>query len=139
MVPRIQFIDRVLNFPVVIRRRGTYSASFQKTVKIPQMQLLDKLMTSVVVQRLVPGRDSADNCGGAAVAWGPCGDSAGAVLLCSSSSWTRSFTCPLSCVLRQVVDVPVVLCNGVPQVQFIDGNDVPMIMHVQRSAPHLAA
>ena len=51
-------------------------------------------MTSVVVQRLMPGRDSADYCGGAAVAWGPCGDSAGAVLA-SSISWT-SFV-----VLRQ--------------------------------------
>ena len=78
--PQTQFIEKVLNLNVVLRRRGTYSVTVQKTVKIPQMQLLDKLMTSVVVQRLVPGRDSADNCGGAAVAWGPCGDSAGAVL-----------------------------------------------------------
>ena len=38
----------------------------------------------------------------------------------------------------KVVDGPVVLCNGVPQVQFIEGYDVPMI-HVLRSAPHLAA
>ena len=37
----------------------------------------------------------------------------------------------------KVVDVPVVLCNGVLQVQFIEGYDVPMIMHVLRSAPHL--
>ena len=40
------------------------------------MQFLDKLM----IKRLVPGRDGADNCGGSAFAWGPCGDSAGAVL-----------------------------------------------------------
>ena len=39
----------------------------------------------------------------------------------------------------KVVDVPVVLCNGVPQVQFIDGYDVPVIMRGQRSAPNLAA
>ena len=32
-----------------------------------------------MTKRLVLGRDSADNCGGSAV-WGPCGDSAGAVL-----------------------------------------------------------
>ena len=38
----------------------------------------------------------------------------------------------------KVVDVPVVLCNGVPQVQFIEGYDVTVIMHGQRSAPHLA-
>ena len=28
----------------------------------------------------------------------------------------------------KVVDVPVVLCEGVPQVLFIDGYDVPVIM-----------
>ena len=39
----------------------------------------------------------------------------------------------------KVVDVPVVLCDGVLQVQFIEGYDVPMVMHVLRSAPHLAA
>ena len=39
----------------------------------------------------------------------------------------------------KVVDVPVVLRNGVPQVHFIDGCHVPVIMHVERSAPHLAA
>ena len=78
--PSIQFIDKVLNFPVVLRRRGTYSVTVHKSDEIPQMQSLDELMTSVVVQRLKPGRDSADNCGGSAVAWGPCGDSAGAVL-----------------------------------------------------------
>ena len=38
----------------------------------------------------------------------------------------------------KVVDVPCVLCDGVPQVQFIDGYDVPVIMRGQRSAPHLA-
>ena len=32
----------------------------------------------------------------------------------------------------QVVDVPVVLCNGISQVQFIDGCDVPMIMRGKR-------
>ena len=56
--------------------------------------------------------------------------------------------------LDKVVDVPVVLCNGVPQVHFIDGCDVPVIMQRcevpasktisrlrpcgKRSAPHLA-
>ena len=39
----------------------------------------------------------------------------------------------------KVVDVLVVLCNGFPQVHFIDGYHVPVIMHVERSAPHLAA
>ena len=71
---------KVLNLPVVLRRRYTYSVTIQKTVEFPQIQFLDCLMTSVVVQRLVLGRYSADNCGGAAVAWGPRGNSAGAVL-----------------------------------------------------------
>ena len=54
----------------------------------------------------------------------------------------------------KVIDVPVVLCNGIPQAQFIDGYDVHVIMQRryvtaprtiswlrlrgQRSAPHLA-
>ena len=76
----IQFIDNELNFPAVLRRHGTHRPTFQKTDKFPQMQFLDKLMTSIVVQRLVSGRVSADNCEGSAVAWGPCGDSTGAVL-----------------------------------------------------------
>ena len=37
----------------------------------------------------------------------------------------------------KVVDVPFVLCDGIPQVQFIEGYDVPMVMRAQRSAPHL--
>ena len=113
----------------------------------------DRLMTSVVVQQLVPGGVSADNCGGSAVSWGLYGDSAGAVLgqvdtpvmcndrrwgrfLCSSSSWTRSFTCPLSCICSTRWSMPL-LCCGLG-VQFIDGYDVPTIVDVQRSAPHLA-
>ena len=39
---------------------------------------IDILVSSV--QRLVLGRDSADNCGGSAVASVPCGDSTDAVL-----------------------------------------------------------
>ena len=38
----------------------------------------------------------------------------------------------------KVVDASVVLWNGVPQVQFIDGYHVPVIMDGQRSAPYLA-
>ena len=40
---------------------GTHRLTFQKIDEFPQMQFLDKLMTSVVIQRLVPGRDSTDN------------------------------------------------------------------------------
>ena len=55
---------------------GYLSSAVQKIDEFPQMQFLGKLM----IKRLVPGRDGADNCGGSAVAWGPCGDSAGTVL-----------------------------------------------------------
>ena len=48
--PQIQFIDRVLDLPVVQRRRGTHSAALQKTGEIPQVLFLDRLMTPVVVQ-----------------------------------------------------------------------------------------
>ena len=41
---------------------GTNRPTFQKIDEVPQMQFLDKLITSVVIQRLVPGRDSTDNC-----------------------------------------------------------------------------
>ena len=45
---------------------------------------------------------------------------------------------PTCVFFDKVVDVPVVLCNGVPQVHSIDGCDAHMVMRVQRSAPHLA-
>ena len=54
------------------------------------------------------------------------------------SSWTSFDTPVMRVFFDQVVDVPVVLCNGIPQVQFIGGFDVPMIMRGQRSALHLA-
>ena len=125
----------MLNFPVVLRRRGTYSVTVQKAVEIPQLQLLDKLMISIVVQRLVPGRDSADNCGGVAVAWTPV-EIPQVQFLDKLDTPFMHARCRV--FFDKVVDVPVVLCNGVPQVQFIDGYGVPVIMRGQRSAPHLA-
>ena len=38
----------------------------------------------------------------------------------------------------KVVDVPFVLSDEVPQMQFIEGSDVPVVLRGQRSAPHLA-
>ena len=55
-VPRILFTDRVLVFLVMLRRRGTHSGTVQKTDEFPQMQFPQLL------------------------GWGPCGESAGAVL-----------------------------------------------------------
>ena len=78
-------------------------------VEIPQVQFLDKFDTPVV-----------------------CNDRCRSRSLGSCSSWTRLDTPVMRVFFDKVVDVPVVLCNGVLQVQFIEGYDVPMIMHVQR-------
>ena len=99
-VPQFQFIDRVVDFSVVLQRRvptvllcrrpvRSHSCSFwtrfmtlvvvqrqvlgltvQKTVDVPQLQCSDKVVDVPVVQ---------------VVAW-------------ASSSWTRLLTCPLLCM-----------------------------------------
>ena len=71
-----------------------------------------------VAQRQCPGRDSADNCGGSAVA----------VLLGRPVLRLGRLHGRCRAFFDKVVDVPVVLCNGIPQVQFIDSYDVPVIM-----------
>ena len=48
-VPRTQFTDSVLDLPVMLRRSGTYSVTVHKSDEIPQMQFLDKLLSSVIV------------------------------------------------------------------------------------------
>ena len=86
---------------------GTHRPTFQKIDEFPQMQFWDKLMTSVVIQRLVPGRDSADNC-----------ESLWKFRRCSSwISLTRSLSMPST---RWSMSL---LCcaMGVPQVHSIDG------------------
>ena len=66
----VQLIDKVLNFPAVLRRHGTHRPTFQKTDEFPQVQFLDKLH---LLNGLVVTVQTAVE-----VAWGPCGDSAGA-------------------------------------------------------------
>ena len=125
---------------------GTHRPTFQKIDEFPQMQFLDKLMTSVVIQRLVPGRDSADNCEFPQLLEVP--------TEIPQVHFLDKFDTIVIHALDKVLDVPVVLCNGVPQVHFIDGCDVPVIMQRcyvpasrtisrlrlcgRRSAPHLA-
>ena len=46
--PLLQFIDRVLDFPVVQRRRGTHSVTVQKTDLFPQVQFLGKVVAPVL-------------------------------------------------------------------------------------------
>ena len=60
-VPQIQFIDRVVDFSVVLQRRVPTVQTVQKTGEIPPVVFLDKVETPVVVQRQVPGVDSAEN------------------------------------------------------------------------------
>ena len=42
-VPQIQFIDRVVDFSVVLQRRVPAVQTVQKTGEIPQLQFLDKV------------------------------------------------------------------------------------------------
>ena len=77
------------------------------------MQFLDKLTTSVVIQRLVLGRDSADNCEFPQLPEVP--------VEIPQVQFLDKFDTFFIHALDKVVDVPVVLCNGVPQVHFIDG------------------
>ena len=81
------------------------------TVEIPQLQLLVKLMTSVVIQRLVPGRDSADICEFPQLL--------GVPVEIPRVQFLDKLDTVVIHALDNVVDVPVVLCNGVPQVPVI--------------------
>ena len=77
-------------------------------------------MTSVVIQRLVPGRDSAEN--------SEFPQLLGVLVEIPRVQFSDKFDTIVIHALDKVVDVPVVLCNGFPQVHFIDGCDVPVIM-----------
>ena len=68
-VLQIQFIGRVLQPPVVLRRRAPTVQTVQKTVEIPQVLFLGKFVDApVVVQRLVLGSRQCCYRGSAAVA-----------------------------------------------------------------------
>ena len=50
-------------------------------------------------------------------------------MLSKSSCWIIQFLDKVIYMPAVVFSsVPVVLCNGIPQVQFVDGYDVPVIM-----------
>ena len=70
-------------------------------------------MTSVVIQRLVPGRDSADNCEFPQLL--------GVAVEIPRVQFLDKFDKIVIHALDNVVDIPVVLCNGFPQVHFSDG------------------
>ena len=54
-MPQIQFIDRVVDFSVVLQRRVPTVQTVQKTGEIPRLQFLGKVVVSVVVQRQLRG------------------------------------------------------------------------------------
>ena len=72
LVGAVQFWDKVVDLPVVVKVVGRR----QKTVEVPQLlsdvqvvHFLDKVIDLPVVQIVdvegqMPGRESADNCGG---------------------------------------------------------------------------
>merc|ERR1712064_178886 len=49
-VPQLQFIDKVVDIPVVAQRQIPMVQTVQKTVEIPQLQYIDKVVDVPVVQ-----------------------------------------------------------------------------------------
>ena len=67
-VPQFQFIDRVVDFSIVLQRRVPTVQSVQKTGEIPQLQFLDKVGDTRCCTTTGAWADRAENCGGPAVA-----------------------------------------------------------------------
>ena len=67
-VPQIQFIDRVVDFSVVLQRRVPTVQTVQKTDEIPQLQSLDKGDDTRCCTMTGAWVDRAEICGGLAVA-----------------------------------------------------------------------
>merc|ERR1711916_268845 len=54
-IPQIQYIDKVVDVPVVMQRQLPTIQKVQKTVEVPQIQYIDKIVdVPVVMQRQVP-------------------------------------------------------------------------------------
>ena len=117
----------MLNFPVVLRKRGTHKVTVRKIDVIPQPQLLVKLMTSVVIRRLVPGRDSADDC--------EFHQLLGVPVQIPRVQFLDKFDTVVIHALDNVVGVTVVLCNGVPQVPVIMAEMLSSSIQDDLSAP----
>merc|ERR1712135_84199 len=49
-VPQLQFIDKVVDIPVVAQRQIPMVQTVQKTIEIPQLQYVDKVVDVPVVQ-----------------------------------------------------------------------------------------
>ena len=67
-VPQIQFIDRVVDFSVVLQRRVPTVQTVQKTSEFPKLQFLDKVGDICCCTMTGAWVDRAENCGGPAVA-----------------------------------------------------------------------
>ena len=48
-MPKVQFLERVVDVPVAIQRQVPTIPSVQKTVEVPQIQYVDKIVDAPVV------------------------------------------------------------------------------------------
>ena len=101
--PQLQFIDRVLDLPVVQRRRGPHSATVRKTDLIPQVQFLGKVVAPVLRN---------DSC---------------------VVRWCRKLWLSCSCSSSKVVDIPFVPQRQITNVQTSQQiTEIPQLQYVDR-------
>ena len=54
-IPQVQFLDKVVDIPVVVQRQVPMVQKVQKTLEVPQLQIIDKVVDiPVVAQREIP-------------------------------------------------------------------------------------
>ena len=56
-VPQVQFIDKVIDIPVINERQMSMMNQVQKTVEVPRVQFIDRLVDDPAVMR----REAASN------------------------------------------------------------------------------
>merc|ERR1712084_55842 len=92
-VPQVQYIDRVVDVPVVKQRHVPSVQKVQKTVEVPQVQYIDRVVdVPVVKQRHVPAIQKVQ----------------------------KPVTVPVIETVEKIVDVPVIKQVEVPQVQTVE-------------------
>ena len=54
-IPQVQFLNKVVDIPVVVQRQVPMVQKVQKTLEVPQLQFIDKVVDiPVVAQREIP-------------------------------------------------------------------------------------
>ena len=63
-VPQVQFIDKVMDIPVISERQMSMMNQVQKTVEVPQIQYVDKIVDApvAVTQPSVPAEAERESC-----------------------------------------------------------------------------